>query len=123
MKKFCYVIILTALVSAIIFTAGCIEKQGGLPTLKIGDQWAVQFSSEGTMYTVTSEVIGEDTIVEDTVYLVQRSIVPSTSGVTDISIGINKETLRPATMEMSGEFMDEPLLVTINYSYDPSISP
>ncbi|MDY6911842.1 MAG: hypothetical protein SVM79_05760 [Chloroflexota bacterium] len=91
--------------------------------MKIGDQWVAQFVSEGTTYTVTSEVTGEDVAGEDAVYVVKRSVLPSTSGITDMSLELSKATLRPLAMEMSGEYMDQPLSVMIDYSYAPSISP
>jgi hypothetical protein len=55
-------------------------KEGALPTLHIGDQWVFRMIEEGTAYTMTKTVTGEEEVNGKDCYVVQVTFDPEWCG-------------------------------------------
>ena len=123
MGKYVNAIIVVALVVALVISTACAKpanfEEGVLPTLSIGDRWVSRVVFEGAEYTMNSQVTGEEVTDSNNYYVIDSSIEPPFKGLLgSLRETIDKATMFPATQQMSGEYMDMPLLIAISYSHE-----
>jgi len=123
MGKYVNAVIAVALVVTLVLPTACAKpakfKEGALPTLSIGDSWVSKVVLQGVEYTMTSQVSGEEVSDGNDCYVIDSSIEPPFMGLLgSLRETIDKATMFPVTQQMSGEYMDTPLLIVISYSHD-----
>lgn len=112
MRNLAMVLIALLVMALVISSVGCGggEGEGKLPTWNVGDRWVSRGMSEGIEYTTTWEVVGEDVTDGKNCYVMEGSLEPPVLGIiSSASAKIDKATMRPVRMQMSGEFMGYPL--------------
>jgi len=123
MGKYANAVIAVALVVALVIPTACAKlakfEEGVLPTLSIGDRWVSRVVFQGVEYTMTSQVSGEEVSDGNDCYVIDSSINPPFMGLLGrLRETIDKATMFPATQQMSGEYMDMPLLIAISYAHE-----
>jgi hypothetical protein len=94
------------------------EIEGPLPNLHIGDKWVSRVTSVDLEYTITEEVTGEDMAEGKDCYVVDASFDPPVGGAFDSARGsLEKATMFPIRVEMSGEPRDVPVTMMATHSY------
>jgi hypothetical protein len=53
-----------------------VKKEGKLPTYHVGDTWTWSYAMDGTTYTLTEEVTGEETVEGRVCYVIDMSFNP-----------------------------------------------
>ena len=59
------------------------EEEGQLPTLQVGDQWVWSYVVEETIYTLTEEITGEETVEGRDCYIMDMEFDPVMSSTYD----------------------------------------
>ena len=98
-------------------------KEGGLPAVKIGDQWVYDaVNDDGERYKATWTVTGEDAEGKEDSFIVQVSFVPPLSGPTgDIETAqarMDKTSHLLVEMQIGGEVGGEPAMILQQVSYE-----
>ena len=124
MQKWLAVVIVMLLVVAGMFATGCgkspAEKEGVLPSLEVGDTWVQKVISDGIEYTMTTDIIGEDTTEGRETYVVKLSVEPPFEGLLGALEGkIDKLTLHTLRLQWSGE-LGVPFIAVSSSTYEPS---
>ena len=96
MKKVLVVLLVFCLLAAMPFVLpACGEKGDGgapsggqLPTWELGDTWAWSYVMYGETYTLTEEVIGEETVEGRDCYILDMSFDPAMSSTYDDTVSI-----------------------------------
>jgi hypothetical protein len=92
MKKVLAVLLVFCLLAAtpLTFTAckdgGGAPSEGQLPTTEVGDEWVWSYVMYGTTYTLTEEVIGEETVGGRDCYVMDMSFDPLISYTYDDAV-------------------------------------
>lgn len=96
--------------------------EGALPTLHVGDRLVLNVTFEGNHYTMTAEVAGQEMLGSKDCYVMDFSFTPPFMGIIDSATRwVDKSTFDNVKMEMSGEYMDLPYIVSIDASYEGPI--
>ena len=132
MKKTLGVLLIFCLLAAVPFLLpACVEEEapeGQLPTLQVGDQWVWSYVMDGTTYTVTEEVTGEETVEGRVCYVLDMSFDPVMSSTHDdvvyTTAGIkywgDKATgLLGVKMEMTTTYNGQVITQSETYLYNP----
>ncbi len=96
-----------------------ITGQGLLPVLHIGDQWVYHFTIGSQSYTETDTVTSGEVISGRDCYVGEVVSEPPMEGVASAMEWVDKQTLRPVKLEISGEHLEGPYTVTQTISYSP----
>lgn len=105
--------------------------EGQLPTMEVGDKWVWSYVMEETTYTLTEEIIGEETVEGRDCYVIDMSFDPVisytrddvVSTVTSMKYWGDKATaLLGVKMQSSGTYNGTAFTSTQTYSYNPWIS-
>jgi len=100
-------------------TATFTVQEGALPTLNLGDRWVYTITTDGHRHTWTEEVTGEEMLAGRDCYVDDVSIDPPFAGIVSSARGwFEKETLMTLGLQMSGEFMGFPYVVSEDTSYE-----
>jgi hypothetical protein len=88
MKKALVLLLTLCLVAVTLLLLPACDKEeappeGQLPTFQIGDQWVWSYVMEGTTYTLSEEVIGEETVEGRDCYVIDMSFDPVMSSTHD----------------------------------------
>jgi hypothetical protein len=106
------------------------EAEGQLPTWNTGDKWVWSYAMEGTTYTLTEEVTGEETVAGRSCYVIDMSFDPVISStyndvkytVTSMKYWADKNTgLLGVKMEQTTTGGGQTFTSSTIYSYDPWI--
>jgi hypothetical protein len=135
MKKVLGVLLVFCLLAATPFMLpACEEKEdegvseGQLPTCEMGDEWVWSYVEYGTTYTLTEEVIGEETVEGRDCYVLDMSFDPlisytyddTVSTFTGMKYWMDKASgLYGVKMEMSGTYNGTDFTMTTISSYSP----
>jgi len=133
MKKVLGVLLVLCLLAATpLLLPACQEKEeapeGQLPTYKVGDEWVWSYVMNGITYTLTEEVIEEETVGGRACYVVDMSFDPVISYTQDdvvSTITSHKYWMDKATgllgvkSESSGTYNGTAFTRTMTYSYNP----
>lgn len=130
MKKVLGVLLVLCLsaTTSLLFSACQEKEEGQLPTLQVGDQWVWTFVMEGSTYTLTEEVTGEEPVEGRDCYVIEMSFDPVMSsthdGVVYTTIGmrywIDKTTcLLGVKHEYTTSADEQTYTSSLVYSYDP----
>jgi len=93
-------------------------KEGLLPTLRAGDKWVYRIEHEDIEYKGSQEIIGEDVVNGKPCYGVEGLIEPPLMGViSEFSYKIDKATMMPIRIQMTGEVMELPFIAAASYSH------
>lgn len=131
MKKVMAVLLVGCLlmVTPLVFTAcqgGAEAPAEGLPGYEIGDQWVWSYTMYGTTYTLTEEVIGEESMEGRDCYVIDMSFDPALtfpqvggeSTITGMKYWGDKATaIYEVKREMSGEYNEEAFTITMISDY------
>jgi hypothetical protein len=108
-----------------------VEQAGRLPTSEVGDKWVWSYVMDGTTYTLTEEVIGEEMVDGRDCYVIDMSFDPVMSYTQDgvvSTITSHKYWADKATgflgvkTEYSGTYNGTDFTSATTYSYNPWIS-
>ena len=101
-------------------------KEGGLPAVKIGDQWVYDaINDDGERYTATWTVSGEDEEGDEDSFVVQVSFVPPLSGPTgaiaSAQARMDKTSHLLVEMQIEGEVGGVPASIVqrVTYEFSP----
>jgi hypothetical protein len=121
LKRVAILLSVAALLTAGMIGVGCSKaKEGQLPAYKVGDTWTYEEMMEGSYYTVTYEVTGEDEVDGMDCWTVKQTISPEFMGMSSMTAKIDKANLFPLQGQGSGSMMGMPFSVAMDYSYQPS---
>ena len=96
-------------------------KVGGeaFPALHIGDKWVSRIVSENAEYEWSVEVTDEDVTDGKDCYVLEGSFNPPISGMVDSYTGkMDKSTMDPVMIQLSGSYENMPYIVSQSYSYE-----
>ena len=94
------------------------EIDGALPIWHIGDKWVSRGAFGGIEHTMTAEVIGEDVVEGKDCYAIAISYDPPVGGLAVSMIAsVDKATMFPMRIEISGGLLDMLFAVTSTRSY------
>ena len=88
---------------------------GRLPIYSVGDQWVFKMVSEGTEYTWTEKIIGEEAL-SVSCYVMETSSEPAFMEMTSMKMWLNKATLDERKVEYTGEYEGTPYTYVEEYS-------
>jgi len=83
MKKVLGVLLVFCLLAAVPFTfTACQEDEGApsegqLPAFEVGDTWVWSYVMQGTTYTLTEEILGEEEVLGRDCYVIDMSFDPA----------------------------------------------
>jgi len=117
-KKAFLVICVAVLLLGTAVTIGCAKsKEGEIPTLRIGNSWTYEFSSQDVYYTSTEEVIGEGTVDGKDCWVIKESETPAYGGIDSMTIRRDKSNLLIIQRQGSGTLMGVPFTLAETRSY------
>lgn len=107
------------------------EPEGQLPNVQVGDQWVWSYMMDGTNFTLTEEVTGEETVEGRDCYVIEMSFDPVMSytrdGVEYTTIGMKYWNDKATSLlgikhEYTTKANEQTHTSSIVYSYNPWIS-
>lgn len=120
-RKLSHIIITCSLMLLLSICIACGEKtekeQGALPILKAGDTWVTQSTSEGTDYTLTYVVTGEEVVDGIECYVIELTNDPPFMGINKSIAKMDKTTLDPIQGQLEGEIQGGSFVGDMVYSY------
>ncbi|MFC1875329.1 hypothetical protein ACFLY3_04200 [Chloroflexota bacterium] len=114
--------------TVIITSPSVVEQAGRLPTCEVGDKWVWSYVMDEKTYTLTEEVIGEETVEGRDCYIIDMSFDPllsythseEVSTITSMKYWMDKATgLYGIKMETSGNYDGTEFTSIETYSYNP----
>jgi len=120
LKRTVIAFFLVALMVAAVSVVGCSEaEQGQLPTYNLGDEWTYEASIDGSDYTISIELMGQDVVDDYDCWVFKETYDPAYMGMSTAIVKYYKSNLYEATREASGSIAGVPFTVTVEHSYLP----